>query len=97
MVRIVNHSPSPPGSPTYSTTPSLQGSRPLPEPFPPRNTKAVTKDGNRRMMPKPATPEQNAAYRAGICVDCGERSHSAGRPRCEDCHAVYWAALTDSK
>lgn len=36
-----------------------------------------------------ATDEQNARYRRGICVDCGEKPYSAGRPRCNDCHATY--------
>lgn len=35
--------------------------------------------------------EQNARYRAGLCVDCGEVEHSAGRPRCSPCHVVYVA------
>jgi len=46
------------------------------------------------MAVEPSTPEQNAAYRAGICIDCREQRHSAGRPRCNDCHAVWWAKLT---
>lgn len=25
-------------------------------------------------------------YRAGLCVDCGQQPHSAGRPRCNTCH-----------
>jgi hypothetical protein len=25
-------------------------------------------------------------YIAGVCVDCGEVPHSAGRPRCDGCH-----------
>lgn len=41
-----------------------------------------------------STDEQNAAYRAGLCVDCRTCPHSAGRPRCADCHRVYWLALT---
>jgi hypothetical protein len=27
------------------------------------------------------------AYRAGICIDCQTTRHSAGRPRCNACHA----------
>ena len=30
--------------------------------------------------------ERNERYRKGICVDCGERKHSPGRPRCDWCH-----------
>lgn len=30
-----------------------------------------------------------ARYRVGLCVDCGAKRHSAGRPRCEACHASY--------
>ncbi len=36
-----------------------------------------------------STPEQNTAYRSGLCVDCNAVRYSAGRPRCETCHAVY--------
>ena len=31
----------------------------------------------------------NAAYIQGLCIDCRTKRHSAGRPRCEDCHATY--------
>ncbi|MEY8015254.1 DUF3631 domain-containing protein [Mycobacterium servetii] len=48
---------------------------------------AVTRtNGN---SPTPATPEQNAAYRSGLCIDCRERPPSAGRPRCNACHRAY--------
>ena len=43
-------------------------------------------------MTAASTPEQHAAYRAGLCVDCRAVRHSAGRPRCNTCHAA-WAAL----
>ena len=33
-----------------------------------------------------ATPEQNTAHRAGLCIDCRTVRHSAGRPRCNGCH-----------
>jgi uncharacterized paraquat-inducible protein A len=33
-----------------------------------------------------ATDAQNAAYRAGLCVDCKAVRYSAGRPRCDRCH-----------
>jgi hypothetical protein len=29
------------------------------------------------------------AYLQGICVDCQAKPHSAGRPRCNDCHDGY--------
>ena len=35
----------------------------------------------------------NAAYVRRLCKDCHERPHSPGRPRCEECHAAYWAEL----
>jgi Protein of unknown function (DUF3631) len=31
----------------------------------------------------------NAAYTAGLCRDCGDKPHSAGRPRCDECHAIH--------
>lgn len=37
----------------------------------------------------------DAAYRAGLCVDCRGRRHSAGRPRCDTCHETYWAAMVN--
>jgi tRNA(Ile2) C34 agmatinyltransferase TiaS len=33
--------------------------------------------------------EGNSAYRQGLCVDCQQRPHSAGRTRCTDCHAIH--------
>jgi hypothetical protein len=39
-----------------------------------------------------STPEQHAAYRAGLCVALCGRPHSAGRPRCDECHTDYTAA-----
>lgn len=38
-----------------------------------------------------ATPEQNTAHRAGLCIDCRTVRYSAGRPRCNGCHAAYLA------
>ena len=29
------------------------------------------------------------AHRIGLCVDCKNARHSAGRPRCDDCHRDY--------
>jgi hypothetical protein len=31
----------------------------------------------------------NAAYQAGLCIDCGDRPPSAGRPRCDECHRIH--------
>lgn len=31
----------------------------------------------------------NDAYRDSRCIDCKEVEHSAGRPRCDECHAIY--------
>lgn len=28
-------------------------------------------------------------YIQGICITCGAKPHSPGRPRCNDCHAIY--------
>lgn len=38
--------------------------------------------------PTPSTPDQNAAYRNGLCVDGCGRKHSPGRPRCDECHHI---------
>lgn len=40
-----------------------------------------------------ATVEQNDAYRAGKCRDCGDRNPSAGRPRCDECHRSYQSVM----
>jgi hypothetical protein len=38
---------------------------------------------------EPATDAANAAYIQGLCIDgCGRRA-SPGRPRCDECHAIY--------
>lgn len=34
---------------------------------------------------------QREAHRIGLCVDCKAVRHSAGRPRCDDCHRDYTA------
>lgn len=38
---------------------------------------------------QPSSPEAHAAYRAGRCVDCKAVPYSAGRPRCNRCHAAH--------
>jgi len=35
-----------------------------------------------------ATDARNPAYAGGICSDCHTEPHSAGRPRCDDCHSA---------
>jgi tRNA(Ile2) C34 agmatinyltransferase TiaS len=32
---------------------------------------------------------RHVRYRQSLCVDCGERRYSAGRPRCDECHHKY--------
>lgn len=41
-------------------------------------------------MTAQATDAQNAAYRAGLCVDCRTVPYSAGRPRCDECHRAQF-------
>jgi primosomal protein N' len=38
------------------------------------------------------TEERKARYRAGLCITCGVNPHSAGRPRCDDCHSKHVTA-----
>lgn len=40
--------------------------------------------------------ESTARYRAGQCVDCGEKP-SAGRPRCDGCHQEYMRAQNEGR
>jgi hypothetical protein len=40
-----------------------------------------------------AAEYRHAAYQGGDCVDCLSAPHSAGRPRCEACHACYMRRL----
>lgn len=37
----------------------------------------------------PDRSEANRRYISGLCVDCGEKPYSAGRPRCNECHDTY--------
>jgi hypothetical protein len=41
------------------------------------------------ITPTPTSPEGNERYRKGLCVHCGLTRYSAGRPRCNQCHAVW--------
>lgn len=34
-------------------------------------------------------PDRHTRYRQGLCVDCGQKRYSAGRPRCTGCHDSY--------
>jgi hypothetical protein len=38
-----------------------------------------------------ATDVRAERYRASLCIDCGVVPYSAGRPRCNACHATWWA------
>jgi hypothetical protein len=38
---------------------------------------------------RPTSPEGNAAYRKGRCVDCRVRRYSAGRPRCNEREEIF--------
>lgn len=40
-------------------------------------------------MPEPTREERAARYRNGLCITCGEKRHSPGRPRCADCHRAH--------
>ncbi|MGO9097890.1 MAG: AAA family ATPase [Mycobacterium sp.] len=42
--------------------------------------------------PLETAPEQHARYRNGLCIDGCGRKHSAGRPRCNECHRL-WANI----
>lgn len=39
-------------------------------------------------MTEPTPEEQAVRYRRHLCITCGEKRHSAGRPRCAECHAT---------
>jgi putative DNA primase/helicase len=41
-----------------------------------------------------ADKSANAAYLNGQCIDCKTRKHSAGRPRCDECHRI-WQTTVD--
>src|SRR4051812_43898723 len=36
---------------------------------------------------------RNAYYIYGLCTSCGVVPHSAGRPRCNECHRAYLRGL----
>ncbi len=37
----------------------------------------------------PTNTEQHDRYNASLCVDCGEKPPSTGRPRCDKCHRIH--------
>jgi hypothetical protein len=41
------------------------------------------------MTTTPTSRASNTAYRNGLCIDCRTTRYSPGRPRCNDCHAVW--------
>jgi len=45
----------------------------------------------------PREPVDHDAYRQGLCCDCGQAQHSAGRPRCQACHDRRVAAQATYK
>ena len=45
------------------------------------------------LPPARSSAESNAAYRNGMCVDCKECKHSAGRPRCDECHRIHLVTI----
>jgi len=53
-----------------------------------------TETSGQREVLKPASDEQNAAYRNGQCIDCRSTRYSPGRPRCNDCHHTYLTTRT---
>lgn len=52
-----------------------------------------------------ASPEANAAYRNGLCIDCRVVRYSAGRTRCNECFDKFekerrgeiWAMETEQE
>lgn len=47
---------------------------------------APTVDGTPAACAAPTGADGNAAYRAGLCIDCKTKPYSPGRPRCRECH-----------
>jgi hypothetical protein len=43
--------------------------------------------GHRDGCDRTSGTEAAERYRAGLCIACGANKHSAGRPRCNRCHA----------
>jgi hypothetical protein len=55
----------------------------------PNRQTAALRNKTARRSGQPSRPEAHAAYRAGLCIDCRTVPHSAGRPRCNSCHAAH--------
>jgi hypothetical protein len=67
-----------------------QGSDHLePEPPTPPPVVAVQKTAAARDDHPPDRDAASAAYLNGQCRDCRKRPHSAGRPRCDECHRAW--------
>ena len=49
--------------------------------------------GERDTLRAAAAEAGHAAYQRGDCVDCRSEAHSAGRTRCDTCHARYMRRL----
>jgi hypothetical protein len=49
--------------------------------------------GARVISTAPGTDARNGAYLGGLCVDCLTEPHSAGRPRCDDCHSAWLTTI----
>jgi hypothetical protein len=45
--------------------------------------------GARVIDTAPGTDSRHKAYLDGLCINCQIRPHSAGRPRCQDCHTLH--------
>jgi hypothetical protein len=50
---------------------------------------AKTADGTLAAWATPTSADGNAAYRAGLCIDCKTKPYSPGRPRCRECHQSW--------
>ena len=40
-------------------------------------------------MTQPARDERTERYKAGLCIDCGQKPYAAGRVRCTPCHETH--------
>lgn len=68
------------GSPPPNHAHRGKGTKPAPSAPCPASSPASTPQ---------AAPQANNAYINGMCVDCGTKPYSAGRPRCNECHRIW--------